>query len=84
MIRWLESKLKSRYDEVDSTYGKKFTYLGVLLEQQGDGSIYLSMPQYIEDITQSEFGEKEYSMPADQQNEEGELRRIIWNVWYYV
>ncbi len=24
------------------------------------------MPQYIEDITQSEFGDKEYSMPADQ------------------
>jgi len=49
-----------------STYGKKFTYLGVLLEQQEDGSIHLSMPQYIEDIIQSEFGTKEYSMPADQ------------------
>ena len=62
-----ELKFKSKYDVVDSTYGKKFTYLGVLLEQQEDGSIHLSMPQYIEDIIQSEFGTKEYSMPADQQ-----------------
>ena len=47
-IRWLESKLKLRYDEVDSTYGKKLTDLGVLLDPQEDGSIYLTMPQYIE------------------------------------
>jgi len=65
-IHWLELKLKSKYDEVDSVYGKKFTYLGVLLEQQEDGSIHLSMPQYIEDITRSEFGAREYSTPADQ------------------
>ena len=65
-IRLFESKLKSKYDEVDSTYEKKFTYLGVLLEQQEDGSIHLSMPQYIEDIILSEYGAKEYSTPADE------------------
>ena len=65
-IRLFESKLKSKYDEVDSTYGKKFTYLGVLLEQQEDGSIHLSMPQYIEDIIHGEYGTKEYSTPADE------------------
>ncbi len=64
-IRLFESKLKSKYGEVDSTYGKRFAYLGILLEQQEDGSIHLLMPQYIEDIIQSEFGAKEYSTPTN-------------------
>ena len=72
------SRDKSKYDEVESTYGKKFTYLGVLLEQQEDGSIHLSMPQYIEDIIHSEYGAKEYSTPADEHlfNEDTSARQL--------
>jgi len=44
----------------------KFTYLGVLLDQQEDGSIHLSMPQNLEDIVSSEYGAREYSIPADE------------------
>jgi len=64
-IHWLESELKLKYHEVESAYIKKFTYLGVLLDQQEDGSIHLSMPQYLEDIVSSEYGAREYSMPVD-------------------
>jgi len=65
-IHWLEAELKAKYGDVESVYVKKFTYLGVLLSRQEDGSIHLSMPQYVEDIVRSEDGIKEYCSPADE------------------
>jgi len=65
-IHWLEAELKAKYGDVESVYGEKFTYLGVLLSRQEDGSIHVSMPQYVEDIVRSVDGIKEYSSPADE------------------
>ena len=65
-IHWLEAELKAKYGDVESVYAEKFTYLGVLLSRQEDGSIHLSMPQYVEDIVRSVDGIKEYSSPADE------------------
>ena len=69
---------KSKCNEVDSAYGKTFTYLGVLLEQQEDGSIRLYLPQYIENIIYSEYCTKEYSTPADEHlfNEDPSARQF--------
>jgi len=65
-IHWLEAELKAKYGDVESVYAEMFTYLGVLLSRQEDGSIHLSMPQYVEDIIRSVNGIKEYSSPADE------------------